>query len=467
MHIVVLAAFAVVRLLAEMRILLLASRGLAVGIVAAYLAGAVILARIASQAAMESAVASPRRGLSTGKPLLRLLTHLWLLGGLACISVTSYGQWMFSGPPSQIPLAATVGAMLPFFAAVVAGWIVEYPAHRAFRLRLVGQNPPGEPQPAGPLSLGQYVLLNTRHELLFIAAPVGMLVLLGDVLSIYVEPALSPRVAPWVMLPMMFAGMGGVFIIAPAVIVKVWSTEPLGSGPLRESLEKMARMLGVRFRRMLIWRSGGVIINAAVVGLLGRFRYVLLSDAMLRQMPQREIEAVFAHEAQHIAGHHIFYGTMLILSLSLAITGASELLRLKLGWGSWGVDAAGLMLLAAALYVAFGWVSRRLERQCDVHAAKTAGALQGSGGDQDVVSQEGAAIFAMALQRVAQLNAISPLQRNWRHGSIHWRINHVLDVASAGKGTGDIDRLVRRIKLCLWAGFVCSCALVGWAALSG
>ncbi|HAU38600.1 MAG TPA: Zn-dependent protease with chaperone function, partial [Phycisphaerales bacterium] len=65
----------------------------------------------------------------------------------------------------------------------------------------------------------------------------------------------------------------------------------------------------------------------------------------------------------------------------------------------------------------FGWVSRRFERQCDVQAAW---AMSGAApGDRAaVITPEGAATFAWALQQIARLNGIAPEQFNWRHGSI-------------------------------------------------
>jgi hypothetical protein len=66
------------------------------------------------------------------------------------------------------------------------------------------------------------------------------------------------------------------------------------------------------------------------------------------------------------------------------------------------------------------------------------------------ITPEGAAVFAMALQRVAELNGMSYNRRNWRHGSIAWRVQYILSLGSTAGNRSDIDRTVRRIKAICW-----------------
>ena len=48
-----------------------------------------------------------------------------------------------------------------------------------------------------------------------------------------------------------------------------------------------------------------MIVNAAVMGIVAPLRYVLITDAMIEQMDDTKIEAVFGHEAGHVKHHHI------------------------------------------------------------------------------------------------------------------------------------------------------------------
>ena len=76
------------------------------------------------------------------------------------------------------------------------------------------------------------------------------------------------------------------------------------------------------------------------------------------------------------------------------------------------VAAAGLAWVAA-----FGWASRRIERQADAFAA----AHLAQEKRQPVIDADSAGTMIHALQRVADLNHIRVAQRSWRHGSIESR----------------------------------------------
>ena len=58
--------------------------------------------------------------------------------------------------------------------------------------------------------------------------------------------------------------------------------------------------------------------NAAVIGLLPGWRYVLLSDRLIETMTDAEIEAVFAHELGHIVHNHMAW---LVVFFAILILG--------------------------------------------------------------------------------------------------------------------------------------------------
>jgi hypothetical protein len=59
---------------------------------------------------------------------------------------------------------------------------------------------------------------------------------------------------------------------------------------------------------------------------------------------------------------------------------------------------------------------------------------------------------------VAQLGGTSLSQRNWRHGSIAWRVEYIIYLGSTGGGREKIDKVVRRIKAGLWIAFAFAAA---------
>jgi STE24 endopeptidase len=198
------------------------------------------------------------------------------------------------------------------------------------------------------------------------------------------------------------------------------------------------------------------------MGLVSRFRYVLLSDALLEQMSERDIAAVFAHEAQHVKGMHIFYSMLFAISSSTLCAWSAERVRAAAGLGDWEAQVLAIMLLVAAWAFGFGWLSRRFERQSDVNGAWLIGRMEQPEAPADIITPAGAEAFAHALQSIAQLNGISLTHRNWRHGSLEGRISYVLWLGSTFASRRKIDRLVLWMKVALWLATAISVALLLW-----
>jgi hypothetical protein len=76
------------------------------------------------------------------------------------------------------------------------------------------------------------------------------------------------------------------------------------------------------------------------------------------------------------------------------------------------------------------------------------------------VTAEGAAIFCWALQRLVLINCSSLERRNWRHGSVAWRVEYLMRLSATGGSVDQIDRIVRGIKLAIWAGTLAAVGLI-------
>src|SRR5688572_20978462 len=137
----------------------------------------------------------------------------------------------------------------------------------------------------------------------------------------------------------------------------------------------MCRAYRLEFRDILIWRTENRIANALVMGIVPRFRYVLLSDLLLAEMTDEQVEAVFAHELGHVVHRHmIWYLVFLaVLVLMLAVVDFALVTQQKrLGLPAWVSPGLVSTLIGfAGFVIAFGYVSRRFERQADVFAART------------------------------------------------------------------------------------------------
>lgn len=378
--------------------------------------------------------------------LLTLLSRLWLIAGQAVLVWLGFGRW---AALQGLPLAAKAVALTPFVAAVLLSWHMEYPLHVA-RRAAAG---------AGAWRLGEYLLFNIRHHLLFLLVPVGLIILLADCARLYVGPLFADEaVRDAVIVAGDLSACAAVLLLAPLLIVRIWRTERLPAGPLRADLEAMCRAMRLRFREILVWHSRGVIANAGVMGLAGPVRYILLSDALLAELAGDHVRAVFAHEAGHIIHHHIANFILFTIGAIGLSSGLAHLLTHQAGLPDWADQLLMLGLLGPAWAFGFGYVSRRFERQSDVTGAWAAGNAEARAAG--LITPEGAAVFAAGLQRVAELNGMDPAQRNWRHGSVNARVRYLLSLAQSGGTRRRVDRHVRRIKVFLWIAAAAGAALL-------
>ena len=164
---------------------------------------------------------------------------------------------------------------------------------------------------------------------------------------------------------------------APVLLLPLfYRVKPLDRDALRARLLALAHRAGARVLGAYEWGLGGKTkkANAALTG-LGSTRRILVSDTMLAEYSDEEIEVVLAHEIAHHVHGDIWKGIVFESALVLAgFYAASVALRASVGAGGIrGVDdVAGLpLLLLAAGAVSLVAVpaghamSRAFERRAD------------------------------------------------------------------------------------------------------
>ncbi len=404
--------------------------------------------------------------------------------------------------------------MLPTAGSLVWAWWAYYPVDRRLRdASLLARLDAGLPvHPV--LTRGQYVLMQSRHQAAMIGAPLLILMTWQEIVHVAVP---SGR-AIWGIDPqyvLLLVGSGGVFLLAPVMMRHIWDTTPLPPGLMRDRLIAMCRQHHVGIRELLLWRTFGGMINAAVMGLIKPVRYILVTDGLLETVPQRQVEAVMAHELAHIRRHHILW--LLVTAIG----------TLQAAWLVWAflverllIDAIGAIVAGLAMspesvhtlqqptslqmvaltgagltwMLVFGWVSRRFERQADTFAVQhltrqrreemaaatsapadlaaqaspaadatlTADADDGNAPANAaplVIDSGSVAAMIQALQAVADLNNIRTHRHSWRHGSITWRQNYLRTLVGMDADRLPIDRLVTRVNCIALAALVIGIAL--------
>ena len=98
-------------------------------------------------------------------------------------------------------------------------------------------------------------------------------------------------------------------VFGPVLIRRLWGCRSLSPGYARGKIEGVCRMAGLKYNDILQWELfGGTMITAGVMGIVGRFRYILVTPALLKSLDDDEIEGVMLHEIGHVQRHHmIFY----------------------------------------------------------------------------------------------------------------------------------------------------------------
>jgi len=415
-----------------------------------------------AQAALGRGMAVIQGVLGVGHGAL-LLTTDWLE---LCYRLPVVGTW---------PAVPGLAALAPFLLTLVLVWSALYPSDRAvrqiaFELHLL------RGQPLRPVwSRWQHLIYSLRHQVLFVLVPMALILAARDTVYAYEEPLRRLTRVPYAGDLLIGAVALLVAVIAPALLRRIWVTQRLPDGPLRDRLLALCDRLRLRCREILVWRSGGMVVNAAVMGVVPRWRYVLITDGMLEQLDDTKIEAVFGHEAGHVQERHIpYYLLFALLSGCLVAVFSTAARALPREQYEWALAALGVLLLVK-WGVVFGWISRRFERQADVCGVRAL-TLSGLPCDQpcalhppstDRPPEPGALcaaaahVFSDALHDVAALNGMSAEARSWRHSSIASRSRFIQRLALRPAEVRAFERAVRRVKLAI---AVAAAGSAAWAA---
>ena len=349
-------------------------------------------------------------------------------------------------------------AIIPGLVMVCLLWLVQWPIERLVReslvIRRLDRGLSVHPVPT-PL---QYLLVQVRIHILVILVPALFVLACVEISELVVTRLLPAELPEWVGISITGAASLTALALSPLGVVHAVNARSMSPGPLRSSLESILVHARVRVGDIRLWPTGGSILNGAVIGLIPRLRFVLLTDALLETLPRLQLRAVMAHEVGHLRFRHLPWTAVSLISMVWLFGQLMDWLvqpvftmLLQSGMAPDRaadlVQTVGTAVVMICTFIGFGLVSRRFELQADAAAAAELSCHPDPPMPvTDRIESHGAQAMCDALESVAQLNGIDPRRHTWRHGSIRWRQLHLQGLIGERIDRLPIGRQVRSIK---------------------
>jgi Zn-dependent protease with chaperone function len=230
-------------------------------------------------------------------------------------------------------------------------------------------------------------------------------------------------------------------VFFPFLIKTWWQCRPIPEGPKKEILTAFCKEMDSPFQQMYLWPAfGGSMLTAGVMGLIKRFRYLLITPSLLDLLDPEELKGVVAHEIGHIRKKHLifylgFFAGYVLLTvffsqwLSGRMLQYPALLDFLHSWKNVSEDLPSVltvlpMALGLILYFRFlfGFFMRNFERQADLFALKVLGSPEP---------------LVRSLEKIGFYSGQSRDLPSWHHFSIAQRVDYL-------KKTGRFPELSRR-----------------------
>ena len=257
--------------------------------------------------------------------------------------------------------------------------------------------------------------------------------------------------------------LGIVVVVAPSMLKVIWGCKPLEPGEMRDRIERLCSRAGIEYANILDWPIfGGRMITAGVMGFIRRFRYLLVTRALLSALDTSEIEAVIAHEIGHVRKKHLlfylmFFAGFMLISYAIVdlviylVIFVEPIFRFftDLGFDQLTLSSVFLTMLWGIAFLiyfrfVFGYYMRNFERQADGFV---------------FTLFDSARPLISTLEKIAVSSGQPPDRPNWHHYSISERIHFLANCESDRSHILRHDRKIRRsimtyLAVMLVIGFV-------------
>ena len=414
----------------------------------------------------------------TKRSLCRRMTAchavVWLSASLALIWALRWqdivrGNWQLD----QWPLIDELMILAPVVLSMVASWAIFYELQEA----MVGTTETTGSRDGSPARYWcrlrnmkqairprvEFISIRFRLYFLLVLLPICLFVLARDLAAITAE---LPETAATLLFGI---GSATVLVLFPLMILLIWKTSTIQPPAIRQQLLSICSKNNLRVMDVRRWNTGSQVINAVVVGMVPRFRLILVSDGLLDHFELNEVQAVLRHEAGHIRLWHLptrlFF--MVLPLVVLAICDAHGLLLHPEQANLWHslnwLTLLPLAALAVIVLLTTMWLSHQMEYEADIFS------IQSDPPESDTKSSatrkicpDRASDMRNALLRLAAISPGELDRRTFFHPSLRNRIQFIDRVAEstsiAVRFRSGFAR--RRLLLSLLMLTVCVCVVV-------
>lgn len=163
------------------------------------------------------------------------------------------------------------------------------------------------------------------------------------------------------------------YLLAPKLFNWAWRAEDSNDPELECMLKRLSEKAESKVAGVKIWNTfNEPVPNAAVAGLLPRYRFVYITRYLLSIFSPQQVEGVVAHELAHLRlGHVVSY---MFYSLNLILASIAIKLSILLYFPQYYPDstiytAVELLIFMAIFSVSFTALARHCEFQADAFAS--------------------------------------------------------------------------------------------------
>lgn len=214
-------------------------------------------------------------------------------------------------------------------------------------------------------------------------------------------------------------------IFMPPIIQYWWGCKPFEPSDRMSELTSFLRGIRFRYRDLLRWPIfEGRMLTAGIMGIIPRYRYILMTDSLMEILSVEELKAVMAHEVGHARYRHLLFYVLFFLGCMVLLAGMFNfypaIVEYFIHKYSINISTPNLyliilfmpMLLTMLIYFRFiiGFFMRNFERQADLHSA---------------VTMESPKPAISALEKIALLSGKSRELPSWHHFSIKQRVDYL------------------------------------------